>query len=296
MAGSAIVRRLVNEGYSKVISKSRAELDLTRQEAVEEFFARERPEYVFLAAARVGGILANSTYPAGFIRDNLQIQTHVIDAAYRYDCAKLLFLGSSCVYPRDAPQPMKEEYLMGGPLEPTNAAYSVAKIAGIQMAQAYRQQYGFDAISLMPTNLYGSGDTYDLQSGHVLASLIHKCHIAKISGASEVVVWGSGQPMREFLHVDDLAGAALFLMQHYSSADIINVGTSRDIRIIDLALLICDVVGCSAPIVNDLSQPDGTLRKLLDVSRLTALGWKASIGLRAGIEETYRAFLERQGV
>lgn len=294
LAGSAIVRKLAKEGYSKVISKSRAELELTHQSAVDKFFASSQPQYVFLAAARVGGILANSTRPAEFIRENLLIQTNVIDAAYRNGCAKLLFLGSSCMYPRDAPQPIKEEYLMTGPLEVTNAAYSIAKIAGIQMVQAYRQQYGFDTISLIPTNLYGPGDNCDLQSGHVLAAFIHKFHAAKVSGAGEVVLWGSGQPMREFLHVDDLASAAVFLMQHYSSAESVNAGTGKDIRIIDLAMLIRDVVGCSAKIVHDLSKPDGTPRKLLDISRLTALGWKASIGLREGIEQTYQAYLDDQ--
>jgi GDP-L-fucose synthase len=295
LAGSAIVRRLLAGGYSNIISRSRADLDLTCQGAVERFFATVRPRYVFLAAARVGGIMANCTSPAEFIRDNLLIETNVINAAYRYDCSKLLFLGSSCIYPRDAPQPIKEEYLMGGPLEPTNAAYSIAKMAGIQMAKAYRLQYGFDAISLMPTNLYGPGDNRDLQSGHVLAALLHKFHAAKVSGAREVVLWGSGHPMREFLHADDLADAAVFLMQHYSSAEIINVGTGKDIRVIDLALLIREVVGCTARIVHDPSMPDGTPRKLLDISRLTALGWKASIGLREGIERTYRAFLQDVG-
>ncbi len=292
LAGSAIARKLSGEGYSDVIARSRAELDLTNQAAVENFFASMQPQYVFLAAAKVGGILANCTRPGEFIRDNLLIQTHVIDAAYRHGCSKLLFLGSSCMYPREAPQPIKEAYLMAGPLEPTNAAYSTAKLAGVRMAQAYREQYGFDAISVMPTNLYGPGDDDDLQSGHVLTALLHKFHAAKVNGASEVVLWGSGQPMREFLHVDDLADAAVFLMRHYSSAEIINVGTGKDIRVIDLALLIREVVGCGAQIVHDLSKPDGTPRKVLDISRLAALGWKPSIGLREGIEQTYRALLE----
>ncbi|MBI2681497.1 MAG: GDP-L-fucose synthase [Candidatus Solibacter usitatus] len=292
LAGSAIMRKLSSENYGNVICRTRAELDLTNQLAVEQFFAAFRPEYVFLSAARVGGILANSTRPAEFIRENLLIQTHVIDAAYRHGCGKLLFLGSSCAYPRDAPQPVQEEHFMTGPLEATNTAYAIAKIAGIQMAQAYRQQYGFDAISLMPTNLYGPGDRYDLQSSHVLAALMGKFHAAKVSGAREVVLWGSGQPMREFLHADDLADAAVFLMQHYSSAEIVNVGTGKDISVMDLALLIREVVGSKAQIVHDLSKPDGTPRKLLDISRLTALGWKASVGLRAGIERTYRAFLK----
>jgi GDP-L-fucose synthase len=292
LAGSAIARKLFSESYSDVIVRTRDELDLTNQAAVEQFFASFRPEYVFLAAARVGGILANSTHPAEFICDNVLIQTHVIDAAYRHGCSKLLFLGSSCAYPRDTPQPIKEEYLLTGPFEPTNAAYATAKIAGIQMAQAYRQQYGLDAISLMPTNLYGPGDDYDLRGSHVLAALIHKFHAAKASGAKEVVLWGSGQPMREFLHADDLADAALFLMRHYSSAEIVNVGTGVDISVMDLALLIRQVVGSTAQIVHDLSKPDGSPRKLLDISRLTALGWKASIGLREGIDRTYQGFLK----
>ena len=292
LVGSAITRRLKREGYTNLICRTRDELDLTDQAAVEDFFRKERPEYVFLAAAEVGGILANSTRPAEFIANNLLIQTNVIDAAWRWQTAKLLFLGSSCIYPREAPQPIREEYLLTGPLEKTNDAYALAKIAGIRMVQAYRQQYGFDGISLMPTNLYGPNDNFDLDSGHVLPALMRKFHDAKVNGDREVVLWGTGQPKREFLHVDDLADAAVFLMQHYSADGIVNVGTGEDISILELALLVRDVVGCSSKIVHDLSKPDGTPRKLLDVSRLTALGWKAKIGLREGIEHTYSAYAD----
>ena len=288
--GSAIARRLEKQGYNNLIYRTRRELDLTSQSAVEEFFATVRPEYVFLAAAEVGGILANSLRPADFIRNNLLIQTNVIDAAWRHGTKKLVFLGSSCIYPREAPQPIREDYLLTGPLEKTNDAYAIAKIAGIRMVQAYRQQYGFDGICLMPTNLYGPNDNFDLDGSHVLPALIRKFHEAKINGDREVVLWGTGQPRREFLHVDDLADATVFLMQHYSSVDIVNIGTGEDISIFDLAVLVRDVVGGSAKIVHDLSKPDGTPRKLMDVSRLTALGWKAQIELRDGIEQTYEAY------
>ncbi len=291
LVGSAIARRLQREGYTNLICRTRDELDLTDQSAVEDFFRTTRPEFVFLAAAEVGGILANSTRPAEFIANNLLIQTNIIDAAWRWEAKKLLFLGSSCIYPRNAPQPIREEYLLTGPLEKTNDAYALAKIAGIRMVQAYREQYGFDGISLMPTNLYGPNDNYDLDSGHVLPALIRKFHEAKVNGDREVVLWGTGQPRREFLHVDDLADASVFLMQHYSALDIVNVGTGEDISILELALLVRDVVGCSGKIVHDLSKPDGTPRKLLDVSRLTALGWKARIGVREGIEQAYEAYL-----
>jgi GDP-L-fucose synthase len=290
LVGSAIVRKLQQSGYSNIICRSRTELDLTDQSATERFFGSVQPQYVFLAAARVGGILANDTRPAEFIRDNLLIQTNVIDAAQRWEAHKLLFLGSSCIYPKHCLQPIKEEYLLGGPLEPTNDAYAVAKIAGIKMIQAYRKQYGFDAISLMPTNLYGPGDNFDLQSSHVLPALIRKFHEAKVTGAREVILWGSGQAMREFLHVDDLADAAVFLMNQYSSDEIVNVGTGRDISILDLAILIRDVLGCTCQIKHDLSKPDGTPRKLLDVSRLASLGWMAKISLREGIQQTYEAY------
>lgn len=287
LVGSAIRRALEREGYSNLALPSRTELDLRNQAAVEKYFAQQRPEYVFLAAAKVGGIVANDTYPADFIRDNLAIQTNVIDAAYRYGARKLQFLGSSCIYPKLAPQPLKEEYLLTGPLEPTNECYAIAKIAGIKMAQAYRQQYGFNAISLMPTNLYGPGDNFDLQSSHVLPALIRKFHEAAMNNAPEVVIWGSGSPRREFLHVDDMAGAAVFLMQHYDEPEIINVGVGEDVSIRELAEIVRDVTGYSGGLRFDTSKPDGTPRKLLDTSRLTMLGWKPKIGLRQGIQETY---------
>lgn len=294
LVGSAILRKLRAEGYTNLVTRTRQELDLRDQAAVNRFFEEERPEYVFLAAAKVGGILANSTYPADFIRDNLLIQTHVIDAAYRYGVKKLLFLGSSCIYPKHAPQPMKEEHLLTGPLEPTNEAYAVAKIAGIKMCQAYRRQYGFNAISLMPTNLYGPGDNFDLQTSHVLPALIRKFHEAKEEGRKEVVVWGTGTPRREFLHVDDLADAALFLMKHYESEEIINVGVGEDISIRELAELIARIVGFEGEIVYDTTKPDGTPRKLLDTSRLFAHGWRPKIPLEEGIRQTYRWFLEHR--
>lgn len=295
LVGGAILRRLEREGFSNLITRSHAELDLTRQADVERFFEEERPEYVFLAAAKVGGILANATYPADFIRDNLQIQTNVIDAAYRFGVRKLLFLGSSCIYPKHAPQPMKEEHLLTGPLEPTNEPYAVAKIAGIVMVRSYRRQYGFSGISLMPTNLYGPGDNFDLQTSHVLPALIRKFHEAKLAGAPAVTVWGTGTPRREFLHVDDLADAALFLMERYDEEDIVNVGVGEDVSIAELAEIVRDVVGYEGEIVYDTSKPDGTPRKLLDVSRLHALGWRARIGLREGIEQTYRWYCEHAG-
>ncbi|HXF08541.1 MAG TPA: GDP-L-fucose synthase [Candidatus Acidoferrales bacterium] len=291
LAGSAIVRRLQQAGFDNLLLRTHRELDLTDAAAVDAFFARERPAYVFLAAARVGGIHANNTYPVDFLRDNLQIELNVIDAAYRHGAAKLLFLGSSCIYPKFAPQPMPEDCLLTGALEPTNEWYAIAKIAGIKLCQAYRRQYGFNAISLMPTNLYGPGDNFHLANSHVLPALIRKFHEAKASGASEVVVWGSGTPRREFLHVDDLADACLFLMQHYDDERIINVGVGKDVSILELAALVQRVVGFEGRIVLDPSKPDGTPRKLLDVSRLAALGWRARIGLEDGIRETYQWFL-----
>lgn len=294
LVGAAIVRQLQREGYSRLITQTHAELDLTNQAAVREFFAAARPEYVFLAAARVGGIQANSTYPADFIRDNLQIELNVIDAAYKAGVQKLLFLGSSCIYPKFAPQPMPEDCLLTGPLEQTNEWYAVAKIAGIKLCQAYRRQYGFDAISLMPTNLYGPGDNFHLANSHVLPALIRKFHEAKISAAGQVVVWGTGSPRREFLHVDDLADAALFLMREYTGEEIINVGVGHDLTIAELAQLVGEVVGFAGEIVYDAGKPDGTPRKLLDVSRLTSLGWRPHIPLRQGVEEVYRWFLENQ--
>jgi GDP-L-fucose synthase len=292
LAGSAIVRRLRAEGFGNLVLRTHADLDLTRQAAVEDFFESEKPEYVFLAAAYVGGILANNTRRGDFIRENLMIQTNTIDAAYRHGAKKLLFLGSSCIYPKLAPQPLREEALLSGYLEPTNEPYAVAKIAGLKMAEAYHAQYGFDAISLMPTNLYGPGDNFDLQSSHVLPALMRKFHEAKVASAPEVVMWGSGSPLREFMHVDDLAGAAVFLMQHYNSPEIINVGTGHEITIAGLAKLIGDIVGFRGEIVHDLSKPDGTPRKLMDVTRLLGLGWKPQTGLREGITQTYRWYLE----
>jgi GDP-L-fucose synthase len=292
LVGGAIVRRLERAGYSSIITRTRTELDLTDQAAVRVFFERERPEYVFLAAAKVGGIMANSTYPADFIRDNLLIQTNVIDAAYHAGARKLLFLGSSCIYPKLAPQPLKEDYLLTGPLEPTNEAYAVAKIAGIVMAQSYRRQYGFDAISLMPTNLYGPGDNFDLETSHVLPALIRKFHEAKIAGEPSVTVWGTGTPRREFLHVDDLADAAVFLMENYDDEAIVNVGVGEDVSIRELAELVAEAVGFRGDITFDTSKPDGTPRKQLDVSKLLTLGWRPRIGLREGIEQTYRWYVE----
>lgn len=294
LVGSAIVRRLEREGCTRILTAGRDRVDLTDQGAVEAFFQAERPDYVFLAAAKVGGIHANDTYPAEFIRDNLAIQTNVVHSAWKADVKKLCFLGSSCIYPKLAEQPMSEEALLTGPLEPTNEWYAIAKIAGIKMCQAYRRQYGFDAISLMPTNLYGPGDNFDLQNSHVLPALIRKFHEAKQAGQGEVVMWGTGSPRREFLHVDDLADAAVFLMENYSGEGIVNVGVGEDITIRELAELVSDVVGYEGEIVNDTSKPDGTPRKLLDVSRLHAQGWKARVALRDGVADTYRWFLEHQ--
>jgi GDP-L-fucose synthase len=294
LVGSAVVRRLQASGYTKLLTRGHADLDLTDKNAVRAYFETERPEYVFLAAARVGGILANDSYPADFIRDNLEIQINVIDAAWRSGVQKLLFLGSSCIYPKLAPQPISEDSLLTGALEATNEWYAIAKIAGIKTCQAYRKQHGFNAISLMPTNLYGPGDNFDLQKSHVLPALIRKFHEARIGGVDEVVVWGTGRPCREFLHVDDLADASLFLMQHYDEADIINVGVGTDLSISDLAEMVKDVTGFKGCIRYDTTKPDGTPRKLMDVSRLDALGWQAKIPLRQGIKETYQWYLGQQ--
>lgn len=291
LVGSAICRRLQASGYSNLLLRDRAMLDLTNPAAVDQFFAAEKPEYVFLAAAKVGGILANSRQPVEFLRDNLAIELNVIDAAYRHRVKKLEFLGSSCIYPKLAPQPMKEEYLLTGPLEPSNEWYAVAKIAGIKLAQAYHKQYGFQAISLMPTNLYGPGDNFDLESSHVVPALIRKVHQARVSRAPELVVWGTGKPRREFLHVDDLADAAVFLMLNYHQPEIINVGVGTDVSIRELAELICRVTGYQGRLVFDASKPDGTPQKLLDVSRLQAMGWHARIGLEQGIAATYEWFV-----
>lgn len=291
LVGSAIVRRLNAAGFSRTILRDRRELDLTDQAAVNAFFAGVRPEFVFLAAARVGGILANDTYPAEFLRDNLAIQTNVIDAAYRHGTKKLLFLGSSCIYPKAAPQPMTEECLLTGPLEPTNEWYAIAKIAGLKMCQAYRRQYGFDAIAAMPTNLYGPGDNFSLEKSHVLPALMRKFHEARERGAAEVEVWGTGKPRREFLHVDDLADACLFLMQNYADDKWINVGWGRDETIAELAATISRTVGFRGSVRFDESKPDGAPRKLLDVSRLSALGWSPRITLEEGIRSLYQWFL-----
>jgi GDP-L-fucose synthase len=294
LVGSAIVRRLRADGFGNLVLRDRAELDLTRQGAVERFFAENRPEYVFFAAAKVGGILANNTYPAEFIQDNLVIQTNIIDSAYRHGTRKLLFLGSSCIYPKFAPQPMPEDCLLTGPLEPTNEWYAIAKIAGLKMCQAYRRQYGFNAISAMPTNLYGPGDNFSLKNSHVLPALLRKVHEAKVAGAAQVEVWGTGKPRREFLYVDDLADACLFLMQNYDGDGWINVGSGRDETIAELADTILRVVGFQGALRFDTSKPDGTPRKLLDTSRLTELGWSPKIGLEAGIRLTYEWFLNHR--
>jgi GDP-L-fucose synthase len=291
LVGSAIVRVLQRQGYSNLLLRSRQETDLCSATAVDRFFADEEPEYVFLAAAKVGGILANSTRPAEFLLDNLAIELNVIDAAYRYGVKKLQFLGSSCIYPKFAPQPIREESLLTGSLEPTNEWYALAKIAGIKLCQAYLLQYGFNAISLMPTNLYGPGDNFDLQSSHVLPALIRKFHEASRDGRPEVVIWGTGSPRREFLHVDDLARAAVLLMQEYEGVGIVNVGAGEDMTICELAELVRETVGYSGRIVFDASKPDGTPRKLLDISRLRALGWCQRIPLREGLAQTYEWYL-----
>ena len=292
LVGSSIVRRLRAQGEDNLLLPSRDALDLTSQEQVECFFERERPEQVYLAAAKVGGIHANDTRPAEFIRDNLVIETNVIHAAWRHCVKKLCFLGSSCIYPKFAPQPMHEDVLLTGALEPTNEWYAVAKIAGIKLCQAYRKQYGFDAISLMPTNLYGPGDNFDLTNSHVLPALIRRFHEAKKHGDATVTIWGTGTPRREFLHVDDLAAAAVFLMDGYSSDAIVNVGVGEDLSILELAQLVARVVGFEGAIATDPSKPDGTPRKLLDVSRIHALGWQAKIGLEEGVRSTYAWYLE----
>jgi GDP-L-fucose synthase len=294
LVGSALVRRLRAAGFENLLLRERVELDLTDQRAVAGFFARERPQYVLLAAARVGGILANNTYPADFLRQNLAIQTNVIDSAWRGGVRKLLFLGSSCIYPRLAPQPMREEHLLTGPLEPTNEPYAIAKIAGLKMCQAYRRQYGFDAICAMPTNLYGPGDNFSEHDAHVLPALLRRFHEAKESGAVEVVLWGSGRPRREFLYVDDLAEACLFLMERYEGEQPINIGWGRDQTIAELAETVARIVGFSGVLRYDASKPDGTPRKLLDTTRLTALGWKPSTELAAGIRATYEWFLNNR--
>jgi GDP-L-fucose synthase len=292
LVGSALVRRLEAGGFTNLVLRSRDELDLTEQAAVRDFFAAERPAHVFLAAAVVGGIVANETYPADFIARNLMLQTNVIDAAYRSGVSKLLFLGSTCIMPRDAAQPLREDALLTGPLEESNQWYAVAKIAGIKMCQAYRRQYGFDAISVQPTNLFGPGDNFDLATSHVAAALIRKIHEARQTGAATVTLWGSGTPKREFLFVDDLADACLYLMQTYSGEDFVNIGVGDDISIGDFAALVADVIGYRGRFVYDTSKPDGTPRKLVDVSRLSSLGWQAKTSLRDGLRKTYDWYLE----
>ena len=288
LVGSAIVRRLRVAGAQNLLLRTHVELDLRSAAAVEQFFAAQRPEFVFLAAARVGGIEANRSHPVAFLQDNLQIQTNIIEASYRHGVRKLLFLGSSCIYPRDAPQPMTEEVLLTGPLEPTNEWYAIAKIAGLKLCQAYRREHGFDAICAMPTNLYGPGDNFDLRNSHVLPALMRKCHEAKTARAESVEVWGTGKPRREFLHVDDLADACLFLMQHYSDELWLNVGWGDDLSIAELAHQIARTVGFEGAVRFDLSKPDGPPRKLLDTTRLRALGWRPKMALADGLAQTYQ--------
>jgi GDP-L-fucose synthase len=288
MVGSAICRKLQKEGYTNIIVKTSAELDLRNQQAVETFFKTHQPEYVLLAAAKVGGILANNQFKADFLYDNLMIQNNVIHQAYVSGVKKLMFLGSSCIYPKMAPQPLKEEYLLTGLLEPTNEPYAIAKIAGIKMCDAYRHQYGCNFISVMPTNLYGPNDNYDLQKSHVLPALIRKFHEAKMNNESEVTVWGTGAPLREFLHADDLADACYFLMQTYNEPGFVNIGVGTDISIADLANMIKEITGYTGNIVWDTTKPDGTPRKLMDVTKLKQLGWQASISLQNGIRQVYR--------
>lgn len=292
LVGSAIVRRLQAEGFSNLLLATREQLDLRDQAAVTYWFRANRPDYVFLVAGTVGGILANSTRPAEFIYDNLMIHGTVVHAAHQFSVKKLLYLGSSCIYPRECAQPIKEEYLLSGPLEPTNEPYAVAKIAGIRLCQAYRRQYGCNFISAMPTNLYGPNDNFDLTASHVLPALMRRFHDAKVEGVREVVVWGTGGVRREFLHVEDLADACVFLMQRYEAADHVNVGTGEDVTIRELAQIVCDIVHPDATLTFDSSKPDGMPRKLLDCSRLHALGWRHRVELRQGIADTYRWFLE----
>lgn len=294
LVGSAICRALTRDGYTNLLTRTHAELDLCDQAAVRDFFARHKPDIVILAAAKVGGIHANSTYPAEFIYSNLQIQNNVIDCAYRNDCKKLLFLGSSCIYPKLCPQPIKEEYLLTGPLEPTNEAYALAKISGIRMCQAYRKQYGFDAISAMPTNLYGPGDNYHPENSHVLPALIRRIHEAKESGAKTVSIWGTGNALREFLHVDDMAEACVFLLRNYSDFEHVNVGSGKECTILEVAKLIAQVIGFEGEITTDTSKPDGTPRKLMDSGKLFAAGWHPRIDLKAGLSDTYADFLKNQ--
>jgi GDP-L-fucose synthase len=292
MVGSAIVRKLQKDGFQNVVVRTSKELDLRNQQAVNDFFAAEKPAYVFLAAAKVGGIYANNVYRGEFLYENLMIQNNVVHAAYVNGVTKLMFLGSSCIYPKLAPQPLKEDYLLTGLLEPTNEPYAIAKIAGIKLCDAYRSQYGCNYISVMPTNLYGPNDNYDLNNSHVLPAMIRKFHEAKLNNEPFVTIWGTGTPLREFLHVSDLADACFYLMQHYNEPGLVNIGWGEDISIKNLALLIKDIVGFTGEIKHDLSKPDGTPRKLMDVSKLAGLGWKASIHLRDGITQVYHDFIK----
>lgn len=293
MVGGAILRNLTAKGFQNIITRTSAELDLRNQAAVTDFFAAEKPDYVFLAAARVGGIYANNTFRAEFLYDNLMIEANIIHAAAKNDVKKLMFLGSSCIYPKMAPQPLKEDYLLTGILESTNEPYAIAKIAGIKLCEAYRSQYGCNFISVMPTNLYGTGDNYDLKNSHVLPALIRKMHEAKESDADEVVVWGTGTPKREFLYADDLAAACSFLMEHYNEEQLVNIGTGEDLSIADLAATIKDIVGFKGKIVFDATKPDGTPRKLMDVTKLHTIGWKHTTNLKQGIQLAYQDFLKK---
>jgi GDP-L-fucose synthase len=293
MVGSSILRALQAKGYCNFVLRTSAELDLRNQQDVADFFAVEKPDYVFLAAAKVGGIVANNSYRADFIYENIMIQSNVIHQSYLNDVKKLLFLGSSCIYPKLAPQPLKEEYLLTGLLEPTNEPYALAKIAGIKMCDAYREQYGCNFISVMPTNLYGPNDNYDLHNSHVLPALLRKFNTAKNEGATSVTIWGTGSPLREFLHADDLAAACLFLMETHNESGIVNIGVGEDISILDLAKMVKQIVGFEGDIITDTTKPDGTPRKLIDVSKLTNLGWKASISLEDGIQKVYEEIKDR---
>src|SRR5882724_467956 len=293
MVGSAIMRKLNREGFTNLAFRNSSELDLRNQAAVQEFFEKERPDHVILAAAKVGGIQANNIYRAEFLYDNIMIQSNIIHAAYQNRVKKLLFLGSSCIYPKMAPQPLKEEYMLTGPLEPTNEPYAIAKIAGIKMCDAYRSQYGCNYISVMPTNLYGPNDNYDLNNSHVLPAMIRKFHEAKIKNEPFVTIWGSGKPRREFLHADDLADGCFFLMQNYNDAGFVNIGTGEDIEVQELAILIKKIIGFIGEIKNDHSKPDGTPRKLMDVGKMNKMGWKPSISLEAGIRKVYIDYLKK---
>jgi GDP-L-fucose synthase len=294
LVGSALVRLLTREGFTSILTRPRSELDLTDETAVQDFFRNERPEIVILAAARVGGIKANMDFPVEFLFDNLRIQNNVIRAAHDHGVRKLLFLGSSCIYPKQASQPISESALLTGPLEPTNEPYAIAKIAGIKLCQAYNREYGTKFVSAMPCNIYGPNDNFDLISSHVLAAILRKAHDAKLSGARELVLWGSGAPLREFLHVEDLASATLFLLRNYDSPEIVNVGSGEDLSVGELAKMICKIVGFDGELTWDRTKPDGFPRKLLDVRKIATLGWRASIPLREGIERTYRWYLENR--